>query len=72
MLYNYLKTPTSISIWTNEKTYLIGVDDLKYNDVLKAIEKDARYGTNDWSYIAALLDPSLYELDDEEDSDELE
>jgi hypothetical protein len=69
-MYNYLKTPTSICIWTNNKTYLIGVDDPKYMDIINAIDKDTYNSTNDWTYLAAFVDPELYELESElEDED---
>jgi hypothetical protein len=71
-MYHYIKTATSITIWTPKKTFLIGVDDPKYNDVVSAVEKDERLGICDWGEVAALLDPDIFELDDDDDDTELD
>lgn len=56
--FDWLKTPTAVVLWTQKKTYMLGIDDSRYEDVMRRLD------TSDaWEDICALVDPEAYSLE---------
>jgi hypothetical protein len=60
---NYLQTPTSITVWNDTNTYVIGIDHPSFNDVVTRLQNNG-----DWNDICVLIDKKAYDLEEEENN----